>query len=112
MSPYRPTRRPASVFPLIDVEMKRSLPHTIGLERPRPGTAVFQMTFVLSAALQVTGSEKPSAIPAAAIPRNCGQSIPGRGAVAAPTLRGGAVAIAIAETAMANEGNAAMRSMV
>ena len=38
----------------------------------------------LSAAFHVVGSEKPSATPAAAMPRNCGQSTPGRGARGAP----------------------------
>ena len=62
-----------------------SLPHTTGLDSPRPGTGVFHSTLVPSAAFQVVGSENPSAMPVAAIPRNCGQSTPGRGAVAAAT---------------------------
>jgi len=67
--------------------MNRSFPQTIGLDNPRPGTGVFQMTFVPSAAFHVIGSENPSAMPAAPIPRNCGQSIPGLGADAASPRR-------------------------
>src|SRR3954469_17828956 len=65
------------------VEMKRSLPHTTGLESPRPGIAVFQATFAPVDAFHVAGMEKPSAIPLASMPRNCGQSTPGRAPVAA-----------------------------
>src|SRR3954471_3166803 len=65
------------------VEMKRSLPHTTGLESPRPGIAVFHATFTPVDAFHVAGMEKPSAIPLAAMPRNCGQSTPGRAPVAA-----------------------------
>ena len=60
--------------------MKTSSPQTTGLDSPRPGMAVFHTTLVLSAAFHVVGSEKPSATPAAAMPRNCGQSTPGFGA--------------------------------
>src|SRR3954463_451856 len=94
ISPYRPTRRFAS-FPLMVVEMKRSLPHTTGLESPRPGIAVFQATFAPVDAFHVAGMEKPSAIPLAAMPRNCGQSTPGRAPVAA---RGSVNAATISRT--------------
>jgi hypothetical protein len=40
---------------------------------------VVHHTFAPVVVFQVTGSEKPSAMPEAAIPRNCGQSIPGLG---------------------------------
>src|SRR3954462_5285143 len=94
ISPYRPTRRFAS-FPLMVVEMKRSLPHTTGLASPRPGIAVFQATFAPVDAFHVAGMEKPSAIPLAAMPRNCGQSTPGRAPVAA---RGSVNAATISRT--------------
>src|SRR4051812_20036485 len=94
ISPYRPTRRFAS-FPLMVVEMKRSLPHTTGLESPRPGIAVFQATFAPVDAFHVAGMEKPSPIPLAAMPRNCGQSTPGRAPVAA---RGSVIAATISRT--------------
>src|SRR4029079_19799938 len=84
MSPYSPTFRYASLLPLIEVEMKTSSPQTIGLDRPRPGIGVFQTMLAPVAAFHVAGSENPSAMPLAAMPRNCGQSTPGLGAAGAP----------------------------
>jgi hypothetical protein len=66
-------------LPLIDVDTNTVSPHTMGLERPRPGIGVFQRTFSPVAAFQVAGSDAPSTTPAAAMPRNCGQSTPPRG---------------------------------
>src|SRR5262249_33063559 len=41
--------------------------------------AAFHRTFLFCATFQSSGSEAPSAMPSASIPRNCGQSIPGLG---------------------------------
>ena len=60
-SPYRPTLRPASFWPLIDVLTQMRSPQTIGLDRPRPGIAVFQATPRPLATSQDAGSGKPFA---------------------------------------------------
>ena len=54
-----------------------------GLEWPSPAMGVFQTMFVFPVTFQVVASGAPSETPLAAIPRNCGQSIPGRGVLAA-----------------------------
>src|SRR5262249_55393792 len=69
----------------IAVVTNTSSPQTIGLDRPRPGIGVFQRTFVPFDGFHVVGSEKPSAMPLASMPRNCGQSTAGFGAAGAPT---------------------------
>src|SRR5687767_5915702 len=89
MSPYNPGLIPASALPLIAVVRQTRSPQTTGLESPRPGSAVFHCTFVLPATFQVLAVGRPSATPLAAIPRNWGQSTPGRGA-AAPEMKIGA----------------------
>src|SRR5215217_1309308 len=83
MSPYSPARRPASFRPLIAELTKTLSPQTTGLERPRPGMSVFHNTFVLAATFHSVGAGPLSEIPLADTPRNCGQSIPGRGALPA-----------------------------
>src|SRR5688500_6668945 len=70
----------ASFWPLIAVVRHTRSPQTTGLDKPRPGRAVFQATLLPLATFQVVAVGLPSATPPAAIPRNCGQSIAGLGA--------------------------------
>ena len=63
----------------MDVATKMVSPQTTGLEWPRPGIGVFQRTAWFLPTSQVTGAGWRSSIPAARMPRNCGQSMPGRG---------------------------------
>src|SRR5688572_5780895 len=79
---------PASRLPLIAVVRHTRLPHTTGLESPRPGRGAFHATLLPSPTLQVVAVGCPSATPLAAMPRNCGQSRPGFAGFAADTVDG------------------------
>src|SRR5688572_29589158 len=70
-------------MPLIDVVRQTRSPHTIGLDRPRPGIGVFQAMPSLDVTLHLSAVACVSDVPFALMPRNCGQSTPGRGADAA-----------------------------
>src|SRR5688500_15242059 len=83
MSPYSPTRSPASFMPLIEVLRQTRSPHTIGLDSPRPGIGVFHAMPSFDATFHLSAVACASDVPSALMPRNCGQSTPGRGADAA-----------------------------
>src|SRR6185503_9234937 len=55
------------------VVTKTFLPHTTGLECPRPGISVFHLVFSDFSAFQVTAEGCPSTTPEAPGPRNWGQ---------------------------------------
>src|SRR5262245_31149789 len=77
MSPYRPVLKPASLRPLIAVVTHRRFPQMTGLELPRPAIGVFQSA---EDAANDTGVSTLSETPSDRMPRNNGQSTPGRGA--------------------------------
>src|SRR5262245_1373039 len=74
-------------------------PQTTGLERPSPGIGVFQSTLMPFATSQVVGVSPFSEMPLAEMPRNCGQSTPGFGALAAESRNESAATSTIAAAA-------------
>ena len=73
MSPYSPTLSSGFSWPLTALVTKIRLPHTTGLECPRPGIGVFHFTFSRVSAFHRVGAGWPSATPLAFGPRNDGQ---------------------------------------
>src|SRR5262245_12790548 len=69
-------------------------PHTMGLECPRPGTSTFHRTCSPAATFHFAGAPNPSPMPRALVPRNDGQSTPGRGALSAASRETDAIATA------------------
>src|SRR5882672_9789370 len=73
---------PESILPLMAVVTHTRSPHTTGLECPKPAIGVFHRTPSPRGTFHFVAVAYPSATPAARMPRNEGQSTPGRGSVA------------------------------